>query len=180
MNDPDHDHIFGVPFDLFVCLVFVDDTVLIVVVVTVAGFFSYNLIWTLKRFVHFKGGKVFIKQCFWLQDMDKIFLDLSCAEGTHRGIGDSLLNSKILTEDSYQDCTPKAPKETSYFFSWTPKLSHVGDNKDVVDGAVVEMEEPLLTSGVDGLSKPSYPVLGEGLNLSNYIELLILCNVQTK
>ena len=112
-------------------------------------FFNYNLIWTLKRFVHFKGGKVFIKQCFWLQDMDKIFLDLSCAEGAHRGIGDSLLNSKILTEDSYQDCTPKAPKETSYFFSWTSKLRHVGDNKDVVDGAVVEMEEPLLTSGVE-------------------------------
>ena len=177
-------------------------------------FFNYNLIWTLKRFVHFKGGKVFTKQCFWLQDMDKIFPDLSCAEGAHRGIGDSLLNSKILTEDSYQDCTPK---ETSCFISRkcgvvendrisiitklgellnlklnckedvivplspsTLELSHVEDNKDVVDGAVVEMEEPLLTSGVDGLSKPSYPVLGEGLNLSNYIELLILCNVQTK
>ena len=56
--------------------------------------------------------------------MDKIFLDLSRADGAHRGFG---------------------------------------DNKDAVDSAVEEMEEPLLTSGVDGLSKPSYPVLGEGL-----------------
>ena len=83
---------------MFVCSVFVDDAVLIVVVVTVAGFFNCNLIWTLKRFMHFKGGKVFTKQCFLLQDMDRIFLDLSCAEGAHRGIGDSLLNSKILTD----------------------------------------------------------------------------------
>ena len=87
---------------MFVCSVFVDDAVLIVVVVTVAGFFNCNLIWTLKRFMRFKGGKVFTKQCFLLQDMDRIFLDLSCAEGAHRGIGDSLLNSKILTEDSYK------------------------------------------------------------------------------
>ena len=54
----------------------------------------------------------------------------------------------------------------------TLELSHEEDNKDAVDSAVVEMEEPLLISGVDGLSKPSYPVLGEGLNLSKYIELL--------
>ena len=43
------------------------------------------------------------------------------------------------------------------------ELSHVEVNKDVVDGAVVETGEPLLISGFDGLSKPSYPVLGEGL-----------------
>lgn len=54
----------------------------------------------------------------------------------------------------------------------TLELSHVEDNKDVVDGAVVEIEKPLLISGVDGLSKPSYPVLGEGLDLRKYIELL--------
>ena len=133
--------------------------------------------------------------------MDKIFLDLSRADGAHRGFGDAFLNSKILAEDSYQDCTPN---ETSCFISLkcgvvendrisvitklgelfnlklncredvilplspsTLELSHVEDNKDVV-----EMEEPLLISGVDGLSKPSYPVLGEGLNLSKYIELL--------
>ena len=137
--------------------------------------------------------------------MDRIFLDLSCTDGAHRSTGDAFLSFKILTEDSYQDCTPK---ETSYFSSlkcgvvendrisvitklWellnlklncrdvilhlsssTLELSHVDVNKDVVDGAVVKMREPLLISGVDDLSKPSYPVLGEGLNLSKYIELL--------
>ena len=145
--------------------------------------------------------------------MDKIFLDLSRADGAHRGFGGAFLNSKILVEDSYQDCTPK---ETSCFISLkcgvvendrisvitelgelfnlklncredvilplspsTLELSHVEDNKGAVDSAVVEMEEPLLISGVDGLSKPSYPVLGEGLNLSKYIELLH-CVIQTK
>ena len=133
--------------------------------------------------------------------MARIFL--SCTDGAHRGIGNAFPNSKLLTEDSYQDCTPK---ETSCFISLkcgvvendrisvitklgellnlklncredvilplspsTLELSHVEDNKDVV-----EMEEPLLISGVDGLSKPSYPVLGESLNLSKYIELLIV------
>ena len=139
--------------------------------------------------------------------MDRIFLDLSCTDGAHRSTGDAFLSFKILTEDSYQDCTPK---ETSYFSSlkcgvvendrisvitklWellnlrlncredfiprlspsTLELSLVEVNKDVVDGAVVEMREPLLISGVDGFSKLSYPVLGEGLNLSKYIKLLI-------
>ena len=137
--------------------------------------------------------------------MARIFL--SCTDGAHRGIGNAFLNSKLLTEDSYQDCTPK---ETSCFISLkcgvvendrisvitklgellnlklnyrdvilplspsTLELSHVEDNKDAVDSAVVEMEEPLLISGVDGLSKPPYPVLGESLNLSKYIELLIV------
>ena len=55
----------------------------------------------------------------------------------------------------------------------TLELSLVEVNKDVVDGAVVEMREPLLISGVDGFSKLSYPVLGEGLNLSKYLKLLI-------
>ena len=119
-----------------------------------------------------------------------------------RDIGDAFLSFKLLTEDSYQDCTPK---ETSCFSSlkcgvvendrisviinllklncredFIPRLSPstlemslVEVNKDVVDGAVVEMREPLLISGVDGFSKLSYPVLGEGLNLSKYIELLI-------
>ena len=139
--------------------------------------------------------------------MDRIFLDLSCTDGAHRGIGDAFLSFKLLTEDSYQDCTPK---ETSSFSGlkcgvvendrisvitklWellnlklncredfiprlspsTLELSLVEVNKDVVDGAVVEMREPLLISGVDGFSKLSYPVLGEGLNLSKYIKLLI-------
>ena len=137
--------------------------------------------------------------------MDKIFLDLSRADGAYRGFGDAFLNSKILAEDSCQDCTPK---ETSCFISLkcgvvendrisvitelgelfnlklncrdvilplspsTLELSHEEDNKDAVDSAVMEMEEPLLISGVDCLSKPSYPVLGEGFNLSKYIELL--------
>ena len=132
--------------------------------------------------------------------MARIFL--SCTDGAHRGIGNAFPNSKRLTEESYQDYTPK---ETSCFISLkcgvvendrisvitklgellnfklncrdvilplspsTLELSHVEDNKDVV-----EMEEPLLISGVDGLSKPSYPVLGESLNLSKYIELLIV------
>ena len=133
--------------------------------------------------------------------MARIFL--SCTDGAHRGIGNAFPNSKLLTEESYQDYTPK---ETSCFISLkcgvvendrisvitklgelfnlklncredvilplspsTLELSHVEDNKDVV-----EMEEPLLISGVDGLSKPSYPVLGESLNLSKYIELLIV------
>ena len=141
--------------------------------------------------------------------MDKIFLDLSRADGAHRGFGDAFLNSKILAEDSYQDCTPK---ETSCFISLkcgvvendrisvitklgellnlkmncredvilplspsTLELSHVEDNKDGM-----EMEEPLLISAVDGLRKPSYPVLSEGLNLSKYIEPLISCDFQTK
>ena len=138
--------------------------------------------------------------------MDRIFL--SCTDGAHRGIGNAFLNSKLLTEDSYQDCTPK---ETSCFISLkcgvvendrisvitelgelfnlklnfrdailplspsTLELSHVEDNKDGM-----EMEEPLLISAVDGLRKPSYPVLSEGLNLSKYIEPLISCDFQTK
>ena len=138
--------------------------------------------------------------------MDRIFL--SCTDGAHRGIGNAFPNSKLLTEESYQDCTPK---ETSYFISLecgvvendrisvitklgellnlklncredvilplspsTLELSQVEDNKDVV-----EMEEPLLISAVDGLRKPSYPVLSGGLNLSKYIEPLISCDVQT-
>ena len=137
--------------------------------------------------------------------MARIFL--SCTDGAHRGIGNAFPNSKLLTEESYQDYTPK---ETSCFISLkcgvvendrisvitklgellnlklncrdvilplspsTLELSHVEDNKDAVDSAVVEMEEPLLISGVDGLSKPPYPVLGESLNLSKYIELLIV------
>ena len=132
--------------------------------------------------------------------MARIFL--SCTDGAHRGIGNAFPNSKLLTEESYQDYTPK---ETSCFISLkcgvvendrisviaklgellnlklncrdvilplspsTLELSHVEDNKDAV-----EMEEPLLISGVDGLSKPPYPVLGESLNLSKYIELLIV------
>ena len=138
--------------------------------------------------------------------MDKLFLDLSCADGARRGFGDAFLNSKMLDLHNYQSRRP--PKETSCFISLkcgvvendrisvitelgelfnlklnfrdailplspsTLELSHEEDNKDAVDSAVVEMEEPLLISGVDGLSKPSYPVLGEGLNLSKYIELL--------
>ena len=62
----------------------------------------------------------------------------------------------------------------------TLELSHVEVNKDIVDGAVLEMREPLLISGVDGLSKPSYPVVSEGLNLSKYIEPLISSDAQTK
>ena len=62
----------------------------------------------------------------------------------------------------------------------TLELSHVEVNKDIVDGAVLEMREPLLISGVDSLSKPSYPVVSEGLNLSKYIEPLISSDAQTK
>ena len=138
--------------------------------------------------------------------MDRIFL--SCTDGAHRGIGNAFPNSKLLTEESYQDYTPK---ETSCFISLkcgvvendrisvitklgelfnlklncrdailplspsTLELSHVEDNKDGM-----EMEEPLLISAVDGLRKPSYPVLSEGLNLSKYIEPLISCDFQTK
>ena len=88
--------------------------------------------------------------------MERIFLDLSCTDGSDRSIGDAFPSSKLLAVDSCQDCTPK---EISYLV----ELSHVEVNKDVVDGAVVETREPLLISGFDGLSKPSYPVLGEGL-----------------
>ena len=62
----------------------------------------------------------------------------------------------------------------------TLELSHVEVNKDIVDGAVLEMREPLLISGVDSLNKPSYPVVSEGLNLSKYIEPLISSDAQTK
>ena len=129
--------------------------------------------------------------------MERIFLDLSCTDGSGRSIGDAFPSSKLLDVDSCQDSTPK---DISYFSSLkcdvvendrisvitklkellnpklncredvilpvTPsivELSHVEVNKDVVDGAVVETREPLLISGFDGLSKPSYPVLGEGL-----------------
>ena len=132
--------------------------------------------------------------------MARIFL--SCTDGAHRGIGNAFPNSKRIEKDRYEGCTPKEtsyfislkcgvvendrisvitklgellnlklncrdailPLSPS-----TLELSHVEDNKDVV-----EMEEPLLISGVDGLSKPPYPVLGESLNLSKYIELLIV------
>ena len=100
--------------------------------------------------------------------MARIFL--SCTDGVHRGIGNAFPNSKLLTEESYQDYTPK---ETSCFISLkcgvvendrisvitklgelfnlklncredvilplspsTPELSHVEDNKDVVDGGM--------------------------------------------
>ena len=66
-----------------------------------------------------------------------------------------LFNLKLNCRDAILPLSPS-----------TLELSHEEDNKDAVDSAVVEMEEPLLISGVDGLSKPSYPVLGEGLNLS--------------
>ena len=134
-----------------------------------------------------------------MQDKDRIFLGLSCTDGAHRGIENAFPNSKRIEKDRYEGCTPK---ETSYFISLkcgvvendrisvitklgelfnlklncredvilplspsTLELSLVEDNKEVVDGAVVE-------TGVDSLSKPSYPVLGEGLNLRKYIELL--------
>ena len=105
-----------------------------------------------------------------MQDKDRIFLGLSCTDGAHRGIGNAFPNSKLLTEESYQDYTPK---ETSCFISLkcgvvendrisvitklgelfnlklncredvilplspsTLELSHVEDNKDVVDGGM--------------------------------------------
>ena len=139
--------------------------------------------------------------------MDRIFL--SCTDGAHRGIGNAFPNYIRPTEDRYQEYRTKKfscfislkcgvvendrisvitklgellnlklncrevvilPLSPS-----TLELSHVEDNKDVV-----EMEEPLLISAVDGLRKPSYPVLSEGLNLSKYIEPLISCDFQTK
>ena len=138
--------------------------------------------------------------------MDRIFL--SCTDGAHRGIGNAFPNSKLLTEDSYQDCTPK---ETSCFISLkcgvvendrisvitklgellnlklncrdvilplSPSTLELSHVEDNKDG--MEMEEPLLISAVDSLRKPSNPVLSEGLNLSKYIEPLISCDFQTK
>ena len=133
--------------------------------------------------------------------MARIFL--SCTDGAHRGIGNAFPNSKRIEKDRYEGCTPKETSyfislkcgvvendrisvitELGELLNLklncredailplspsTLELSHVEDNKDVV-----EMEEPLLISGVDGLSKPPYPVLGESLNLSKYIELLIV------
>ena len=138
-----------------------------------------------------------------MQDKDRIFLGLSCTDGAHRGIGNAFPNSKRIEKDRYEGCTPKETSyfislkcgvvendrisvitELGELLNLklncredailplspsTLELSHVEDNKDVV-----EMEEPLLISGVDGLSKPPYPVLGESLNLSKYIELLIV------
>ena len=137
-----------------------------------------------------------------MQDKDRIFLGLSCTDGAHRGIGNAFPNSKRIEKDRYEGCTPKETSyfislkcgvvendrisvitELGELFNLklncrdvilplspsTLELSHEEDNKDVV-----EMEEPLLISAVDGLRKPSYPVLSEGLNLSKYIELLIV------
>ena len=141
--------------------------------------------------------------------MDKIFLDLSRADGAHRGFGDAFLNSKILAEDSYQDCTPK---ETSCFISLKcgvvendriSVITKLGEllnlklncREDVIlplspstlelshvedNKDGMEMEEPLLISAVDSLRKPSNPVLSKGFNLSKYIEPLKSCDFQTK
>lgn len=139
--------------------------------------------------------------------MDRIFL--SSTDDAHRGIGNAFPNSKLLTEDSYQDCTPK---ETSCFISLKcgvvendrisviTKLGELFNLKlncreDVIlplspstlelshvedNKDGMEMEEPLLISAVDSSRKPSNPVLSEGLNLSKYIEPLISCDFQTK
>ena len=141
--------------------------------------------------------------------MDRIFLDLSCTNSAHRDIGDAFPNSNRLAEDSYQDCKPKETScfislkcgvvendrisvitelgellnlklncREDVILPLSPstlELSQVEDKKDVV-----EMKEPLTISGVDRLSMLSYPVLGEGLNLSKYFKLLIMYDVQTK